>query len=84
MEYARNLADNFWIGSGLEFSWDNKVPGANLIMFEVTGDEQFKDQLGYWKGAIEKRDRVRNPSGKSSRKSSGKSSRKSSGYPIYG
>ena len=60
LTYANNLANDYWIGQGLEFSWDNKVPGANLIMWEITGDNKFKQLLDGWKNDINSRPKTPN------------------------
>ena len=60
LAYAKSLANDYWIGQGLEFSWDNKAPGANLVMWEVTKDNKFKQLLDGWKNDIKSRSKTPN------------------------
>ena len=34
------------------FSWDNKIPGANVIMYEMTGDAKYKSLIDAWKNVL--------------------------------
>lgn len=63
---ANELADQFPLETGFEFSWDNKskieshvfiiihrlVPGAHYIMYEITGKARFKKLLDNWRQGI--------------------------------
>ena len=42
MNQAVSLYTQFGIGSGTEFSWDNKEAGAQIIMYQVTNDQKYK------------------------------------------
>lgn len=50
---AREIAAQYQIGSGTEFSWDNKTPGANLLMYQITGDDTYKQRMEQWLQAID-------------------------------
>ena len=52
IEQAKAIANQYQIGSGTEFSWDNKTPGANLLMYQLTGEDTYKQKMSQWLQAI--------------------------------
>lgn len=49
---AKSLYNQFPIGTGGEFSWDNKEAGANLMMHKITGDSQYLQKFNQFKTTI--------------------------------
>ena len=49
---SKSLYSQFPIGSGTEFSWDNKEAGANLMMYKITGDSQYLQKFNQFKTTI--------------------------------
>ena len=49
---AVHLSNQFGIGAGSEFSWDDKSAGANLLMFQLTQDQRYRTQFDQFKNQI--------------------------------
>ena len=60
MNILESISDRTDIGSGLHFSWDDKTPAANLLLFELLKDIKYKKRTEYWINDIIKQPKTPN------------------------